>query len=186
MLNKSFLLLMACMLVFAVACGNDDTTGGADGDRIMAPTNAATDLPQGHPTVGGDGASSAPTDHGSVGSGAKEVRVSDEVRATWKVVEVELTDTDSAVKKVLKLDVGKKVAIEGTNFKISAVVFIPHYVIYEDHIGSKTNELNNPAVLMELFDGDKSVARGWIFKSFTTFNSFVHEKYTIALLEQKG
>ena len=181
MLNKSFLLLIACMLVFTVACGQDDTTGGSAGGPIIAPTNAATALPGGHPAVGGGDATSKPTDHGSV-AGGKEVRISDEVKAKWKVAEIELTDTSSATKKVLKLDVGKKVAVKGTNFKILAVVLVPHYVIYEDHIGSKSNEPNNPAVLMELYDGDNVVARGWIFKTFTTFNSFVHEKYAVALL----
>ncbi len=187
MFKKSFLLLFASgLLVFTVACGQEgskEASGTASDAPIMAPTNAATALPGGHPAVGGGGVTQKPTDHSSVGS-AKEVRVSDEIKAKWNKVEIELTDMSSAEKKVLKLDVGKKVTIKGTNFKISAVVFVPHYVIYDDYIGSKSNEPNNPAVLMELSDGDKVVARGWIFKTFTTFNSFVHEKYSVALLMQ--
>ena len=80
------------------------------------------------------------------------------------------------------MDVGSTVPLSGTGFSLRVEVFIPDYAMFEDHIGSRSNEPNNVAVMVELFEGDKPVAKGWVFKAYPTFNSYGHERFTIGLV----
>ena len=46
----------------------------------------------------------------------------------------------------------------------------------------RPTELNNPAVMVELFEGDKVVAKGWVFELMAQYNSYSHLRYGVTLL----
>jgi hypothetical protein len=111
----------------------------------------------------------------------KTVSLSDEVKAKWKEVKLELVDNASGAKETVTIKVGGDVKLkEGVKLKVDALV--PDYAIAENTIESRSNEARNPAVLLELVEGDKTVAKGWVFRDFPEFNSYNDGKFTVKLL----
>ena len=138
-----------------------------------APAGA---LPSGHPTATGG-------PEGSKGAKAqRELKLSDEVKARWNEVKMEVTDNGSKGKEVLTLKVGSTTNLKKQGFKLKVEALVPDYSISDNRIESRSNEPKNPAVLVELFEGDKSVAKGWIFKNFTDFNSYRDDRVGLQLL----
>ena len=134
-----------------------------------APTGA---LPSGHPTgAGGQGAKAQ-----------REVKLSDEVKARWSEAKMEVTDSSSKSKEVLTIKVGSTTNLKKQGFKLKVEALVPDYSISDNRIESRSNEPKNPAVFVELFEGDKSVAKGWIFKNFTDFNSYHDDRVGLQLL----
>jgi len=197
---KKILVFSAAILVFLAACGKEGKKAGEERKEDVKTTELPAELPKGHPQIeemqkGITPAVELPS--GQVQKQAGEshpksktelpVKVSDKIKARWKDVELEVTDASSSKstsgkKAVVKVKVGGGIKIGDTGYSFKVEAFIPDYVIYQDSIGSKTGEPNNPAALVELFEGDKSVARGWVFKNFPAFNSYKHGRFTVALL----
>lgn len=182
-MKAAFITLVISIFLFS-ACGRED----AEKVEVVevAPSTevevADEELPAGHPMVSKPDEELTTEKHPSSG-GAKEVRISEEIKAMWKGVKLEVLDASSESKKVLTLEVGGTVPLEDTGFKLKLEVFVPDYAMFQDHIGSRSNEPNNAAIMVELFEGDKSVARGWVFKAFPDFNSYGHERFQLTLVE---
>ena len=118
-------------------------------------------------------------------TGAKEkaIVVPDEVKKKWKTVSLKFIADGK--ESPLTVKVGEMVNISGTTLSIKAEAFLPDYSIEMGRITTKSNEPKNPAVLVELFDKGKSIAKGWVFERLPDFNSYQHEKYRIVLLPEK-
>ena len=187
---KNVLILCAVIVLSVAACGQetketkDTKAGGAAGVSPSAMESGP--LPEGHPTIEGGGGGmgaggqQASVDHSTI-SVPKAVKISDEVKAKWNEVEIEVVDSSSKATSTLKISVGEKAAVKDTGFSFKVEAFAPDYAMFDDHIGSRTADLRNPAVLVELFEGDKSIARGWVFQLFRNFNSYKHERFEVAL-----
>ena len=146
----------------SISSGKDTVVEGREQEKVGDPNISAV----GHP---------------SGGEVKRDVRVPDEVKTKWKSVNLKLIDREKKTEEVIAINIGKEVAIKGTNFTIKAATFLPHYTMYDTYIGSKSNEPVNPAILVELLEGGKSRAKGWVFANFTDFNSFKHARYEILL-----
>ncbi|MEE9542908.1 MAG: hypothetical protein V3V95_03910, partial [Thermodesulfobacteriota bacterium] len=70
-------------------------------------------------------------------------------------------------------------------FSLKVEVFLPDYSIFDDYIGSRTNELSNPAVLVKLYKGGEVVSSGWIFEEMIDYNSYSHLRYAVVLMPTK-
>lgn len=200
-MNKKALFLIVISTLFIVtACGDKeeaatgDGTDTAGGDYSTPAAGGAGDggaLPEGHPVmppsgggVGGFVSATGPSSHPTSAT-HKGVKVSDEVAAAWKGVKLGVKDGTAAA-ETLSIAVGKSVKLGESGFTLKVEAFLPDYAMYDDHIGSRSKDLNNPAVLVELFDGDKSVAKGWIFKSLPQFNSYKNERFSLELVEAEA
>lgn len=180
--KAAFITLVISLFLFS-ACGREDTEK-VEVVEVAPPTEvevADEGLPTGHPEVSKPVEELTTEKHPSSG-GAKEVRLSEEIKAMWKEVKLEVLDASSESKKVLTVEVGGTVPLEDTGFKLKLEAFVPDYAMFEDHIGSRSNEPKNAAIMVELFEGDKSVARGWVFKAFPDFNSYGHERFQLTLV----
>src|SRR3990170_6959699 len=197
---KKILVFSAAILVFLAACGKEGKKAGEERKEDVKTTELPAELPKGHPQIeemqkGITPAGELPAGYPAAGQAQKQageshpkskaelsVKVSDKIKARWKDVELEVMDASSSKKEAVKVRVGGGIKIGDTGYSFKVEAFIPDYVMYQDSIGSKTEEPNNPAALVELFEGDKSVARGWVFKNFPAFNSYKHGRFTVALL----
>jgi hypothetical protein len=112
----------------------------------------------------------------------KELDISDEVKATWKEVQIEITDNAAKLTKVVTLQVGSVVQLTDEGHHLKIEILVPDYAIAENKIQSRSNEPNNPAVLVDLLEKDKSVARGWVFREFPEFNSFNNPRFHLVLV----
>lgn len=111
----------------------------------------------------------------------KQVSISDEVKAKWKEAKLELTDISSNAKETVTIKVGSDVKLkEGVRLK--AVALVPDYAIAENTIESRSNEAKNPAILLELEEGGKVTARGWVFRDFPEFNSYNDGRFSVKLI----
>ncbi len=208
MFKRSFIIMTLIVAVaFMVgACGQDDGSSapeaGTKGSYSSGGSDTKAQLPEGHPpmpsdneaykfrdalTAGSQG--SAGVDAGKIRSGGsmsakgKDVRLSDALKAKWSTVEIEVAEAGK--KKTLKVKVGEKTKV-GKIYSVLVDAFIPEYTMFEDYIGTRGDEPKNPAIRVELFKGDKSLARGWVFKKLPDFNSYQNTKVGVVLLTPKG
>jgi len=199
-------VVILVLLVGLISCNKQEEkkeTGNVEAKKEATAEIGEAKLPIGHPPLGGGAEQSigngkdtvvggigqekigdtniSAVGHPPGGEVKRDVRVPDEVKTKWKSVNLKLIDREKKTEEVIAINIGKEVAIKGTNFTIKAEVFLPHYTMYDTYIGSKSNEPVNPAILVELLEGGKSRAKGWVFANFTDFNSFKHARYEILL-----
>ena len=184
-------LAVAIVALFAVSACSKKEEPKAGADAGVAPSAQEQPavsphgaMPPAMPPSGGEAVS---VPHAPVKS-TKPLQLSKEVKAAWKVVEIKLTDASAKTSESVKAEIGTKIALKAAGFSVKVEAFVPDYTIYDDHIGSKSNQPNNPAIMVELFDKDKSVAKGWIFNKpeFSSFNSFKHDRFSVALVGASG
>ncbi len=178
---SGYFLIMASVAVLAVAgCSKKTQQESAQEQGVSSPAGQGA-LPEGHPAVGTPTGDMAKVAHTNIKS-QKEVVLSEDVKAKWKEVKMEITDTSSKATEVLTVKVGDTVPLKKDGFKLKIEAFVPDYSIVEDHIESRSNEAKNPAALVELLEGDKTVAKGWVFKDFPEFNSYNNERIHLTLV----
>lgn len=188
-LKTCFLVAASVMLLVVTGCGekkSQESAKSADANVSAPATPGAPGqegqgkLPEGHPPVDKTTEDITKVAHTNIKT-QKEIKISDDVKAKWKEVKIEVTDS-SQKKELLTLKVGNVVPLKKEPFKLKVEVFVPDYAISDNKILSRSNEPKNPAVLIDLMDGDKTVARGWIFKEFPEFNSYNDDRFQIALI----
>jgi hypothetical protein len=182
-------LFSALLIVFSIsACGDKSQDSG---EKKAAPKGYAgtlpavggdEPLPEGHPTMTDEKLfTQMPNqDHSQIKS-TKPVKVSDSIKARYKSVNIQVADNSKGTKDVLKLDVGASKEL-ADGFSIKVEIFLPYYSIYTDYIASKTDELGNPAIMVELYKDGKVVSSGWIFEEMPQYNSYRHLRYGVILL----
>lgn len=182
-----YIVIAASAALLAMAgCGNekkDQPKPAQEGapTAAMAPAPVEGTMPAGHP---GSGPAADTTVAAHTGmKGQNEVKLSKEVMAKWNEVQLEITDSAAKKKATVMVKVGASVPLMNKAFKLKVETFVPDYVINEKHvIESRSNKANNPAVLVALLEGDKVVAKGWVFKSLPDFNSYTDKRYPVTLL----
>lgn len=115
--------------------------------------------------------------------GPAEVVIPDDVKASWSAIKIELADIESGTKEVITIGIGKEVEVEGTGLKVKAVSFLPAFQMDGPIITSRSNEPENPAAQIEVYEGDNQLFKGWLFILYPTTHAFTHPKYSITLLE---
>ena len=180
-------LAVAIVALFAVSACSKKEEPKAGADAGVAPSAQEQPAASPHGAMPPSGGEAVSVPHAPVKS-TKPLQLSKEVKAAWKVVEIKLTDASAKTSESVKAEIGTKIALKAAGFSVKVEAFVPDYTIYDDHIGSKSNQPNNPAIMVELFDKDKSVAKGWIFNKpeFSSFNSFKHDRFSVALVGASG
>ncbi len=120
--------------------------------------------------------------HANIKSGQKEVRLTDAIKAKYNEVKIDVTDGSSNSTESFTIKVGSSASLKAKGFKLKVEAFVPDYSISGNFIESRSDTLRNPAVLVELVSGDKGVAKGWIFKNFTDFNSYNDARFKVKLV----
>ncbi len=176
----SLLLVLACAATLSLAgCSGEKKAEEKKAEEKKAEAPAAA-APAEHPAVDKTAEDIQKLAHSSIKT-QKEVFLKDEVKAKWKEVTLELTEGSSKATQAVKAKVGDSIKLD-ERFRLKVDVFVPDYAIAENRIESRSNEPNNPAVLVELYDGDKMVAKGWVFKDFPEFNSYTDDRFPVKLL----
>ncbi len=170
------ILIMAGVAMLAVA-GCSKKTKQESAEQPAAQSA----MPEGHPAVGAPTPDMARLAHANI-KADKKVVLPDEVKAKWNKVKMEISDASSKSSEVMTLKVGNTVPLKKDGLKLKVDAFVPDYRIVEDRIETRSNEPKNPAVFVELFDGDKLVAKGWVFKDFPEFNSFNNDRIHLTLV----
>jgi hypothetical protein len=112
----------------------------------------------------------------------KEVVLTDEMKAKWNEVQVAITDNANQRTETITLKVGSKVKLTEEGYFLTIDAFVPDYAIAESKIVSRSDEPNNPAMLVSLYENETQITRGWVFKDFAEFNSYSNSRFVLQLV----
>ena len=119
--------------------------------------------------------------------GETKIVMPDTVKGQWKavVIQVESKATKKTAEYTVNLNSDFKVP--NSNLKITVGDFLPDFRMNGLEMTSSTNEPNNPAVGVKIFDGSKQVFPaegkkwGWLYAKFPTMHPFEHPDFSIVL-----
>jgi len=183
--KKAFIVTASIALLTVAGCGGEKKAQEAAQQPEQAqPAAGAQQLPEGHPptapAMDQTQEQISKVQHANIKT-QKTVALSDEVKKKWNEAKLEVIDAASGASQTISVKVGGDVKLkEGVRLKVESLV--PDYAIAENRIESRSNEANNPAVLIELSENGKSVARGWVFRDFPEFNSFQDARFPVRLV----
>jgi len=87
----------------------------------------------------------------------------------------------------VRLRLGERAELEGENLLITALQFVPDFIIGENgQVATRSQQPNNPAVYIEGWQEETQVFSGWIFAQFPDFSRIHSEEETNLTFELKG
>ena len=87
----------------------------------------------------------------------------------------------------IRLRLGERVELEGGNLQITALQFVPDFIIGENgQVATRSQQPNNPAVYIEGWQEETQIFTGWIFAQFPDFSRIHSEEETNLTFELKG
>ena len=173
---KRFALLIALIVTLGLAatgCKKKETP------PPMPPQGAAPG--QMPPGMGQGGAP-----HGDMGGASgveKKVVVPDEVKKAWKGAKIEVEYKQKKTKKTFTVDLNSKFKVPDSDLTLTIGEFLPHFAMTGDSITSNSGKLENPALRVEIKQGDKELFKGWLFGKFPAVHPFQHDAYGVIMLE---
>ncbi len=120
---------------------------------------------------------------GPAGGPEKKITVPDAVKGSWKAVKVEVEYKKTKSKKALTVPLNSELKIPDTDMTLKVGAFLPHFSMTADSITSNSNNLENPAVAIEILQGGKEVFHGWLFSKFPDIHPFQNDAIGLKLLE---
>ncbi len=121
------------------------------------------------------------------GHGAPKAELSiivpDSVKGKWSAVKLVVEDKTTKKKQEFTVNLNSELKIPNSNLKVAVGDFLPEFRMNAQTITSASNEPNNPAVRVKVFEGDKEIFKGWLYSKFPTIHPFEHPKYSLALKE---
>jgi cytochrome c biogenesis protein len=105
-------------------------------------------------------------------------------------VEVELSkkpsDEASEVLGKFSLNVGELFQVTDSQLKIKPVVLVPDFFMDSSgHVGTRSREPKNPAVFLELYEGEELKDKIWAFLKFPDFHGSGESGYSLKFLDIK-
>lgn len=108
----------------------------------------------------------------------------------WKNPTLEIwtnKNSDPGFVTKIELKIGEKARLNEDGFEISALHFVPDFVITENNqISTRSLEPNNPAAFIEGWQGEEKIFSGWIFAKFPDIDRIHSSRETDLKLELKG
>lgn len=179
--KRLFLVTASATILAFTGCSGEKKAEAPQPDQQAQQQQAQQQaMPQDHPPMDKTQEDISKVQHANIKT-QKTVSLSDEVKAKWKEVRLELTDTSSNASDTVTVKVGGDVKLK-EGVKLKAVALVPDYAIADNTIESRSNEARNPAVLLEIVEGDKVTARGWVFRDFPEFNSYNDSRFAVKLV----
>lgn len=170
---KKFTLLVAVLMLVALA-----GTGCKKKEPPPPPMP-----PQGAPGQPGmPGMPGAPHGEGAPPV-EKKIVVPDAVKAAWKAVKIEVEFKEKKGKKTFTVPLNSEFKVPDTDLTLKVGSFLPHFTMSADQITSGSNNLENPASQIEVFQGGKEIFHGWLFSKYPAVHPFQNDKFGLALLE---
>jgi cytochrome c biogenesis protein ResB len=108
------------------------------------------------------------------------------------IVEIQLSKNipDKNEDKILgnfRIDVGEKFDVPDSQLKIEVVFLVPDFVIDSSgRVGSRSKEMNNPAVFLRLYEGDMLRSGSWHFLKHPDFHGLTESLLFTAGLEHRA
>ena len=121
--------------------------------------------------------------------GHAQVVVPDSVKGKWDAAKIIIEDKTTKKKTEYTVKLHSKFTIPHTDLKLSVGEYLPDFKMEGLSLTSVSNNPNNPALAVKIFEKDKQIFPapgkewGWLFEKVPTIHPFTHEKYGIILKE---
>lgn len=172
-MKRIMLILLSCVVVLSVAgCQKKEEQTAAKGPVQQGPI---IDVPA--PAPG----------HGTPAERPQfKVVVPPEVKETWTDVTIAIDDKKENKQTDYVVALGGELKIPDSSLTVKVGPFLPDFKMSGEIITSSSNEPNNPAVGITIFENDQKVFPptgevGWLYANFPTIHSFQHDRYGLIL-----
>jgi hypothetical protein len=122
-----------------------------------------------------------------VPKGETKIVMPDAVKGQWKAVVLQVESKATKKAAEYTVDLNSDFKVPNSNLKITVGEFLPDFRMNGLEMTSGSNEPNNPAVGVRVFDGSKQVFPapgkkwGWLYAKFPTMHPFEHPEFSILL-----
>jgi hypothetical protein len=116
-----------------------------------------------------------------VPKGQKTIVLPDSVKGKWKAVVLVVSDKKTNKQQEFTVNLNSDLNIPNSNLKVSVGEFLPDFRMEGLTITSTSNEPNNPAVGVKVFENGKEIFKGWLYAKFPTMHPFEHPNFSIVL-----
>jgi hypothetical protein len=187
-MNKKLMVVaLSIMLAGSFACKKKEQQPVPQAPGMGSPTQGMGALPPGHSQPGGQGGQQGIT----MPKGELQIVVPSNVKGKWSAVKIVVEDKTTKKAQEYTVKLNSEWKIPGSNLKVTVGEFLPDFTMDGSKITSGSGDLNNPAVGIEVTDGDKQIfpAQGkqwgwlWSRKELQSIHPFEHPKYNIMLKE---
>ena len=113
--------------------------------------------------------------------GQTSVVVPDSVKGKWKAIVLVVSDKKTNKQQEYTINLNSELKVPNSNLKIAVSEYLPDFKMDGLTITSSSNEPNNPAVGVKVFENDKEIFKGWLYSKFPSIHPFEHPNYGIAL-----
>jgi len=113
--------------------------------------------------------------------GQTTITVPDSVKGKWKAVKIVVEDKTTKKKNEYTVNLNSDFKVPDSDLRISVGDYLPDFKMNGLSITSSSNEPNNPAVHVKIFEKDKEVFKGWLYSKFPAVHPFEHPKYSLTL-----
>lgn len=119
----------------------------------------------------------------NIPKGEKQVVIPDDVKGKWSSVIVTINDKAAKKSEDVTIKLNSEYTIPNSGLKVKVGDFLPDFTMQGLNITSLSNDPKNPAVSIQVFEGDQKIFSGWLWANFPAMHPFQHDKYELLLKE---
>jgi hypothetical protein len=119
--------------------------------------------------------------------GKTQIVVPNYVKGKWSAAKIIFEDKVAKTKHEYTVKLDSDFVVPNSNIKISVGEFFPDFKMEGLALTSVSNNPNNPALAVKVFENNKQIFPapgrewGWLFEKVPTIHPFQHERYGILL-----
>jgi len=119
--------------------------------------------------------------------GQAQIVVPDSVKGKWGAARIIIEDKATKKKSEYTVKLNSEFPVPDSNIRLSVGEYLPDFKMEGFTLTSVSNNPNNPALAIKVFEKDKKIFPapgkewGWLFEKVPTIHPFEHEKYGIVL-----
>jgi len=111
------------------------------------------------------------------------VTIPENISSAWVAIRIEVAQLNSGNRRKLEIAIGSEKVVADDGLRVRAISFLPAFHMDGHEITSRSNDLENPAAQIEVYDGEKQIFKGWLFSLYPTTHAFTHPRYSLTLVE---
>ncbi len=112
----------------------------------------------------------------------KTVIVPPEVGRRWKAVKLAVIDKTRGKENIFVVPIGTPYVIPRSALTITVEAFLPAFTMGGTTITTSSNEPENPAAKVKIYENGTPVFMGWLFSNFPNTHAVTHPKYGFSLI----
>jgi hypothetical protein len=185
MLKRNLVLILGGLILLApLHPSRVAAADTADESAPSVPEGHPGDMPTPHPPTSAEEAEAAHQgiDVTATTKTGKTV-VPEAVQGKWKAATFVVVDRNRSKAQEVTVDLRSEWDFPDSDLKLKVLEFLPDLRIDNKIYTSATNEPNNPAAHVVIYEGEKEIFDGWLFSEFPQVHKFDHPRFGITLKE---